>query len=636
MNTDHLVAHGHCPACGQDTTFRSKEHWLSDHFLCDNCGSIPRERALMRVIEMYYPNWRDLRIHESSPGNRGTSVTLRRECKNYTASQYDTKIAFGKKHRSGSYQSEDLENQTFEDEAFDLVITQDVMEHVFDPDAAFREISRTLRPGGAHIFTTPLVNKGDQTQRCAILHEDGVVEHLREPEYHGNPIDSSGSLVTFRWGYDITRRVMDACGLMTTMICIDDLSMGIRAEYIEVCVTHKPALIGECTKEKEPTQDKAPERINFDLHRPGVTPGNLHAGSCRWSEPHERSAIGTIPESLDEHPRRDELLEAFDAQAYLKMNSDLARAGITVETAREHFLEYGYRQRRVFSKHLYDTLDAKFYRQRYPQLELSNRHDANVHYAYVGRYEDKIPNKITDEHMNARVHLFQMGKVGSISIRDAIKQAGGGESVHVHWADHYHKTMPTLGVHYSRVLNHHRSKPAAVVVGVRDPFERVISGFFQEAESNGIEKQLADDQGVVAEIQSRLKRDAWVICNWFDHQFYSGLDIYDKPFDHQAGFVVMENQSLRVFVYRLDALDRLEQPLASFLGLSKLKMLQKNTSKGKGYASQYQRVAQQFQVPDQVANSLAESVYTKHFFTDQEREQMLKRWSSSHEDICML
>lgn len=32
------------------------------------CGSLPRERALMYVTELFYPNWVDRRIHESSPG----------------------------------------------------------------------------------------------------------------------------------------------------------------------------------------------------------------------------------------------------------------------------------------------------------------------------------------------------------------------------------------------------------------------------------------------------------------------------------------------------------------------------------------------------------------------------------------
>lgn len=80
---------------------------------------------------------------------------------------------------------EDLENQSFEDESFDLHVTQDVFEHLFNPAAAFREIARTLRPGGAHIFTTPIVRNNEPTRFCAQLSAEGAVIHLSEPEYTG-------------------------------------------------------------------------------------------------------------------------------------------------------------------------------------------------------------------------------------------------------------------------------------------------------------------------------------------------------------------------------------------------------------------------------------------------------------------
>jgi hypothetical protein len=116
------------------------------------------------------------------------------------------------------------------------------MEHVFDPVSAFREIARTLRPGGAHVFTTPLVNKERHSERWAQLGSDGAVNHLHSAEYHGNPISDKGSLVTMHWGYDITDFIAASSGLFTTVVYIDQLDAGIRAEYIEVLVTRKPAL----------------------------------------------------------------------------------------------------------------------------------------------------------------------------------------------------------------------------------------------------------------------------------------------------------------------------------------------------------------------------------------------------------
>ena len=94
--------------------------------------------------------------------------------------------------------------------------------------------------GGAHIFTTPLAQKDQPTRRRAEL-VNGAVRHLVDPPmYYGNLISEDGALVTFDWGYDIGRHIFEACGLFTQMIHIDDLSLGIRAEYIEVLVTMKP------------------------------------------------------------------------------------------------------------------------------------------------------------------------------------------------------------------------------------------------------------------------------------------------------------------------------------------------------------------------------------------------------------
>ena len=138
-----MKSSGYCPTCDQQADFISKEDWLRDHFLCNHCGSIPRERALMHVIEDYYPNFRDFVVHESSPANRGASLKLSQQCKEYVASQYDVNIAFGDQHDVYGYVSQDLEKQTFEDEVFDLVVTQDVFEHLFSPDRAFAEIART-------------------------------------------------------------------------------------------------------------------------------------------------------------------------------------------------------------------------------------------------------------------------------------------------------------------------------------------------------------------------------------------------------------------------------------------------------------------------------------------------------------
>lgn len=237
-SSDIFSNEGYCITCDSETTFSSSNEWLRDYYICNRCGSIPRERALMFCIERYYPNWRELHVHESSPASRGASEKLRRCCAHYLPSHFFPDLPLGEIHRNG-YSNENLEYQTFPDESFDLVISQDVMEHIFDPARAFVEIARTLKPGGAHIFSVPLVNKEKSSEICAVWDEKGNVKNLFEPEYHGNPIDEKGSLVTMRWGYDISDFIFKNGGLSTTINYIDNLSLGIRAEYIEILVSRK-------------------------------------------------------------------------------------------------------------------------------------------------------------------------------------------------------------------------------------------------------------------------------------------------------------------------------------------------------------------------------------------------------------
>jgi len=234
-----FVNHGFCYGCNQKSIFIAKNDWWRDSYICIKCGSIPRERALMYCIEHYFPQWRESVIHESSPCERGPSIRFRKEAKKYIPSQYYPNIKLGE--MVNGYRNEDLENLTFDNQSIDLHISQDVFEHIVDPERAFMEIERTLKPGGAHIFTTPLVKKLAPTEKCVRRGENGELVQLIEPkEFHGNPISNEGSLVTMHWGYDIVSFIFNSCGLGTDIILIDSLNHGIRAELLDVLITKKP------------------------------------------------------------------------------------------------------------------------------------------------------------------------------------------------------------------------------------------------------------------------------------------------------------------------------------------------------------------------------------------------------------
>lgn len=234
----HIMRRGYklgwCPICEKRTVFYKEGAYLRDQLLCIRCYSIPRLRALIYVLETHFPNWRKLHIHESSPCG-ASSEKLARECRHYIATHYfpDTPP---RKIKNG-YRCENLEEQTFPDESFDLVITQDVLEHVFDAARVFKEIERTLKPGGAHVFTVPWYYDMDTIVRA--VSEDGETKYLEEKFYHGNPVDAGGSLVVRNWGRDLCDFIYLCSCMTTTVIGMYDRYRGIEGDLREVFISRK-------------------------------------------------------------------------------------------------------------------------------------------------------------------------------------------------------------------------------------------------------------------------------------------------------------------------------------------------------------------------------------------------------------
>ena len=104
------------------------------------------------------------------------------------------------------------------------------MEHVLNPTRAFAEIARTLKAGGAHIFTVPLVNKARGSEVRAKRNSDESIVYLQPPEYHENPVSSEGSLVSTYWGYDICEFIFKASGcIQQSYLLMTYLGVSVRS-----------------------------------------------------------------------------------------------------------------------------------------------------------------------------------------------------------------------------------------------------------------------------------------------------------------------------------------------------------------------------------------------------------------------
>lgn len=189
---------GYCPICAADATFVPFDAGPRETPRCVECGSVPRHRALVSVLARIHADLKPLRVHESSP-SACTAEYFHRHCAQFTGSYYLPNKRPGQK--LGVFVNCDLAQQPFTAGSFDLVVTQDVLEHLPQPQPALREIERTLRSGGRHLFTVP--RTPEQPTRARAEWRDGALHQLLPAEYHRDPTNPRGSLVVTDWGQDL-------------------------------------------------------------------------------------------------------------------------------------------------------------------------------------------------------------------------------------------------------------------------------------------------------------------------------------------------------------------------------------------------------------------------------------------------
>ncbi|WP_157665448.1 class I SAM-dependent methyltransferase [Cyanobium sp. NIES-981] len=92
---------------------------------------------------------------------------------------------------------QDLCALTYADQAFDLVLCNELFEHVYDLGQAFHEIARVLRAGGRLLATCPMAfGQKEHIVKAQRNRETGELELFGVAETHGDPLrPEEGSLV---------------------------------------------------------------------------------------------------------------------------------------------------------------------------------------------------------------------------------------------------------------------------------------------------------------------------------------------------------------------------------------------------------------------------------------------------------
>lgn len=210
-----FTEHGYCLNCKKNVFFnisRLNKEELFPNFresiICPECQFNNRLRFMLAYIdELINNDIEDIYLYEEVTSFYKT-IKNKYSKINVQGSEY-----LGSNIKSGTsingIRHENALNMSFSDATFDILISCDVLEHVPDYKKCLSESYRILKENGKLIISIPFYHNDEvSTKRAEII--NGELKHLKEEQYHGNPVSSKGSLVFWDFGWDFLESIKAA------------------------------------------------------------------------------------------------------------------------------------------------------------------------------------------------------------------------------------------------------------------------------------------------------------------------------------------------------------------------------------------------------------------------------------------
>lgn len=243
------------------------------------------------------------------------------------------------------------------------------------------------------------------------------------------------------------------------------------------------------------------------------------------------------------------------------------------------------------------------------------------------------------------VLVYQMMKVGSSTITDAIRNFGGLNVFQVHLMhaaniERWRAAIRRLplarfapGIDTGTLLYKGLVEPGLklkIISLVRDPIARNCSFYFHNLDIL-LNTENAHDNVELSRLvkEFRNKFDHRGCLNWFDTDFKPvlGVDVYDHPFPHDKGHARINTDRYDILVMRTDLDDESKKKcVEEFLGIDGLSLVNKNVGSQKPYSAAYRKFLDALELPDSYLDEMLDSKFTRHFFSPDEIASLRAKW----------
>ena len=293
-------------------------------------------------------------------------------------------------------------------------------------------------------------------------------------------------------------------------------------------------------------------------------------------------------------------------------------------------------------------------------LAQHNYHAAGAHYQRKLSYLDSRSSKLP-------ILIYQMGKVGSTTVEQSLKQADINRRVyHIHYlTPEWLKTYDQKREQSYQLANKKQAKDVwtaqyvaklvkkplrdgekwQVITLVRDPVARNLSSFFQhitmerlnsenmyilKSDEYDFEVTIVDNNldQLIALFFERNRHNSPLA--FFDRELKGVLnvDVFSSDFPIEQGYKIYKTDRVDVLLIRLENLnDCGPAALEEFLNIEKIALVKMNVGLEKNYSDAYQQFKNSIILSEAYLDKMYNSKYSHHFYNQAEIEQFREKWS---------
>ena len=220
--------------------------------------------------------------------------------------------------------------------------------------------------------------------------------------------------------------------------------------------------------------------------------------------------------------------------------------------------------------------------------------------------------------------IYSLGKAGTSAVYDSMRFKKSLQVIHLHYLKSTSMTHEKYAVfepvRRKKAIRFLNDGGCLIINVIRDPFSRAISSVIQNYYLYHSESDF---------VAAVIKNAESISLDWWDSEFKKNMDwdIYNFDFDREKGYSIYDlRNNNRLLVLKQETLRSNGEKVISQFVKENIQLRRVNISEKKKVKLKFNETIKNLRFPKENINNILSSKFINHFYTDQEKLKLQKKW----------